>query len=86
MYTLTERGIKECERFIAECTAKRKEILDARIDTADDTRLPTLEDIESDIEEFIDEDGDYYNCWGVTDGYSSDYPICLTLGVHFVKK
>lgn len=84
MYKLIEQGIKECERFIAECNAKRKEILDAGIDTADDTILPTLEGIESDIAEFIDGDGDYYNCWGVTDNYSSDFPLCLTLGVHFV--
>ena len=41
MYKLTERGIKECERFIAECIAKRKEIIDAGIDTADNTILPT---------------------------------------------
>lgn len=86
MYKLTEQGIKECERFIAECNAKKKEILDARIDTADDTMIPTIEDIESDIEEFVDENGEYYNCWGVTDNYNSDFPICLTLGIDFVER
>lgn len=30
-------------QFIAECTAKRKEILDAAKDTADDTELPDIE-------------------------------------------
>ena len=64
MYKLTEQGIKECKRFIAECNAKRKEILDAKIDTADSIVLPTIEDIESDIGVFIDGDGEYYNCWG----------------------
>ena len=85
MYKLTERGIKECERFIAECIAKRKEIIDAGIDTADNTILPTTKDIESEIEIFIDEDGEYYNFWGVTDNYNSDYAICLKLGIDFME-
>lgn len=85
MYRLTEEGIRECERFILECKAKRKEILDAKLDTADDTTLPTIEGIESDIAGFIDDEGEYYNCWGVTDSYSSDYPISLVLGVHFLN-
>lgn len=85
MYKLTDHGIKECERFIRECNAKRKEILDARLDTAHDTAIPTIEDIESDISGFIDEDGEYYNCWGVTDNYSSDFPICLVVGIDFVE-
>lgn len=83
MYKLTKQGIEKCEQFIAECKAKRKEILDAKIDTADDTLLPTVEDIENEIEAFIDEYGEYYNFWGVTDNYNSDYTICLTLGKDF---
>lgn len=86
MYKLTEQGVKKCKIFIAECIAKRKEILDAKKDTADDTVIPTIDDIESDINDFLDEDGDYYNCWGVTDNYSSDLPICLTLGIDFVER
>lgn len=86
MYKLTEQGIKECNMFIAECKAKRKEILDAGKDTADDTNIPTVEDIESDINGFgVDEDGDYFNGWGVTDNYDSDYPLGLTLGVDFIE-
>ena len=86
MYKLTEHGIKKCEKFIAECRAKRKEILDAKLDTADETDLPTIEDIESDINAFgVDEEGDYFNGWGVTDNYNSDYPIGLTLGIDFIE-
>lgn len=82
MYKLTEHGVKECEKFIVECRAKRKEILDAGKDTAEETNIPTVEDIESDINFFgVDEDGDYCNSWGVTDNYDSDYPIGLTLGI-----
>lgn len=86
MYTLTKQGIAKCERFIEECNAKRKEILDAKIDTANGTMLPTIEDIESDIGAFIDKDGEYYNNWGVTDNYDSDFPICLTLGIDFTEE
>lgn len=85
MYKLTKHGIKECEKFIAECVAKRKEILDAEIDTADDTFLPTIKDIEDEIEVFIDDDGEYYNFWGVTDNCNSDYAIALKIGIDFVK-
>ena len=87
MYKLTDKGIQECERFIAECNAKRKEILDAGKDTANETNIPTVEDIESDINAFgVDEEGDYFNSWGVTDNYSSDSPITLTIGIHFTEK
>lgn len=63
-YKLTERGRKECERYIAELKAKRKEILDAGTDTADETEIPTIEDIESGInwQDVIEDD--YYNGWG----------------------
>ena len=103
MYKLTEQGIKECEKFISNCEAKRKEILDAKKDmpgprlsrvwhfpggtpTAEETNIPTVSDIESDINAFgVDEDGDYFNGWGVTDNYNSDYPIGLTLGIDFIE-
>lgn len=86
MYILTEQGIEECECFISECLAKRKEILDAGIDTAEETYIPTIEDIESDINAFgVDEEGDYYNNWGVTDNYNSDYPLGLRLGIDFIE-
>lgn len=84
MYKLTESGIEMCKWFIEECKAKRKEILDAGIDTADDTHIPTIEDIESDLNWAIDVDGEYYNCWGVTDNYSSE-PICLEINKNFVE-
>ena len=85
-YKLTKQGIAKYKRFIKECSAKRKEILDAKIDITNDTMLPTIEDIESDIGAFINEDGEYYNNWGVTDNYDSDFPICLTLGIDFTEE
>ena len=87
MYKLTEKGIKVCEHYIAECNAKRKEILDAGKDTADEINIPTIEDIESDVNALgIDADGDYFNFYGVTDACQSDNPIGLTLGIHIVEQ
>lgn len=85
-YVLTEKGVCTIENFIAECKAKRKEILDAGIDTADLTSLPAAEDILSVLNAGIgiDEDGDYYNCWGVTDNYNSDNPLWLEVGIDFM--
>ena len=85
LYKLTNQGIEKCKQFIVECEAKRKEILDANKDTAEDTNIPTIEDIENDINMFgVDEDGNYFNCWGVTDNYNSDYLIGLTLEIDFI--
>jgi hypothetical protein len=84
VFKLTKKGVLECEEFIRECAAKRKEILDAGKDTADDTELPTVEAIESELELFMDEDGDYYNGWGVTDNYNSDSLIGLRYGKDFI--
>lgn len=82
MAKLTELGKQEVNTYIREAEAKRKEILDARIDTADDTWLPNEDDILMDIEHF-EEDGEYCNGWGVTDNYNADYPLYLKRGVHY---
>lgn len=86
-YILTEEGKEKVAWFINECVAKRKEILDAGIDTADDTNLPTEEAIVSDLNYGVgvDEDGDYYNMRGVTDNYSSDSAIELSINEDFVE-
>ena len=44
-YTYTPKGRLRVYHFIRECEVKRKEILDAGIDTADETDLPTAQDI-----------------------------------------
>lgn len=68
-------------QFISECAAKRKEILDAAKDTADDTELPDIEALVEDALFFgPDEDGLCFNCWGVTDNYDSDRPFaCMVI-------
>lgn len=78
-YTLTGRW-KACH-FIYECKAKRKEILDAGIDTADETELPTAQDILDDVNAGVglDEENEYFDSFGITDHYSS-YPLSLVVG------
>ena len=85
MIKLTQKGEAVVSSYLKELAAKRKEILDAGKDTADGTDLPSTEDILCDVEYGIgiDGDGEYYNSWGVTDNYDSDYPICLKIGEDF---
>lgn len=81
IYRLTDKGMRNIEMYIAELQAKRKEILDAGKDTADETNLPTVSDIFIDAMDFgFDENGDAYNGWGVTDNYDADRPVLLKLG------
>ena len=81
-YRLTDVGREEVQRFIRECEEKRKEILDAGKDTAEETTLPTEEDVVADVNlQGIDPDGDYFNAWAVTDHYDSD----TVLGLHIHK-
>ena len=79
-YVLTETGKEIVAAFIAECVAKRKEILDAGKDTAEETILSDLN-----FGVGVDEDGDYYNGWGVTDHYNADTILGLSLGKDFVE-
>lgn len=83
MFYLTELGKQEVNTYISEAKAKRKEIIDAGKDTADDTQLPEENDILMDIA-YFEEDGEYCNGWGVTDHYDTDYPLYLKRGVHYV--
>lgn len=87
-FILTETGRRKVADFILECTAKKKEILDADLDTADETSLPTEEDIVSDLNCGIgvDEERDYYNSWGVTDHYDSDSAISLSINEDFAEE
>ena len=77
----TKKGKEKVKTYIKELEAKRKEILDAGKDTADDTYIPTLEDILDDASYWFDEENrEYFNSWGVTDNYNADNAIWLTLG------
>ena len=90
IYELTPQGRKKCERYLKELQAKRKEILDAGIDTVHETSIDyTPEELLEDVLLFgIDEDGDAWNSSGVTDHYRYEFPLNLRLGEDFeeVKK
>lgn len=83
-YVLTEIGKKHAKFYIDELKEKRKEIIDACKDICEDTLLPDIEAIESDVNAFA-EDGEYFNNWGVTDHYDSDYPIGLKEGIDYIE-
>lgn len=89
-YELTLQGRKKCERYLKELQAKRKEILDARIDTVHETSIDyTPEELLEDVLLFgIDEYGDAWNSYGVTDHYTYEFPLNLRLGEDFeeIKK
>ena len=85
MVKLTDVGKKKVDLYIRNLTAKRKEILDAGKDTADETQIPTVDDVLADIEFVgVDDDGEYYNSWGVTDNYDADEMLVLINGQDFV--
>ncbi len=80
-WKLTLEGKANANSYIRELEAKRKEILDARKDTAENTNIPTLEDIEGDVNFIgVDDEGEYYNGWAVTDNRDADYPLLLKVG------
>lgn len=91
-YTLTEIGHEHVSDFLKECSAKRKEILDAGLDTACQTTLPTKADILRDLNdgENIDDSGEYDSDWAVTDNTDEDfaYVKCrLTYGIdYFIRE
>lgn len=76
---LTKTGERKVKFYIKTLELKRKEILDADKDTANETKLPTIKDIIADVEAF-EENGEYLNNWGVTDNYDSDFPLWLERG------
>lgn len=81
---LTTKGEREVKSYINELMAKRKEILDAGIDTADHTAIPTVKDILIDIDLNEGVKGEYCELWNVTDNYEADYPLCLMYGIDYI--
>ena len=83
-YRLTVKGLEKAEQYLRELIAYRKEILDAKLDTADDTPIPTIQDIESNIESF-EEDDEYYNSWSIADDTTMNMPLCLNYGEDYLE-
>ena len=80
-YTYTPKGRLKVCHFIRVCEVKRKEILDAGIDTADETELPTAQVILDDVNTGVgvDEENEYFDSWGITDHFNS-HPLSLVVG------
>lgn len=82
LYELTKEGRESVNNFIAELTAKRKEILDAGKDTVTFS-LPTVDDIIQEIES--DYGLDEYSGWWASTDNDDPLPLCLKYGSDFVK-
>lgn len=85
MITLTKKGLETFTKFIHDCEIERDRLLANNLDTNEETKLPTVEDIISDINVFEDEEGEYCNNWGITDEYNSPYPLCLQRNVDYIE-
>ena len=83
-YKLTKKGKEEVAAFIKYCKETREILLKESSMFDDETKLPDEEDILSDIALFVDKDGEYCNCWGITD-YTNSNPSCLKENIDFVK-
>ena len=88
MIILTPQGKEHVQIYIEGLKAKRKEILNAKKDTAYNTNLPNENNILSDMSLVIEEsdDGNYLNNWEVTDNYDGDYPLFLESEKDFIVK
>ena len=71
-YRLTDVGKTKVKHFIEQCRIKQDSILKAGLDTAKETTLPNVEDILCNVEDMVDENGNYTNAWSITDNYLSD--------------
>ena len=87
MIRLTETGRDKAEKYIRSLKEEREKILLAHKDTADNTHIPTLKEIENDIEENEDDYGngciEYCEYWGATDHYDSEFSLSLTKGLDY---
>lgn len=84
-FRLTKHGKRLAEGYIRQLEEKKRMLIEAGKDTADETVLPTAEDILSDVSltgiNWDNPDGPcYYNWWQVTDDHDSELPILLKLG------
>ena len=87
VFSATVEGLEKISSYISEMEAKRKEILDAGLDTVEEVgALPTAGDIINDIQfAYEEETKDYCHHWDVTDNHTTKEPLLLELNKDFVK-
>lgn len=84
-YVLTPTGEGKIKAYISEMNAKRKEILDAGIDEADDVSILSVDEIFEDLcADGMDADGDMWNTYAVTNQYDADSAILLSVDIDFL--
>lgn len=84
---LTRTGILKIREFVKECADFQRALLTAHLDTANDAILPTMKEIEEDLERLQNESADticgYCNAWNIADNHISE-TLVLKLGEDFV--
>ncbi|AOZ97920.1 hypothetical protein [Butyrivibrio hungatei] len=82
---LTEKGKIKAETYINELIAKKKEILDAKLDTDYCTHIPSINDIEVSISCACKDFNfkEYRETYEVTDKYNADKPLVLEVDEDF---
>lgn len=88
VFTLTQQGIGKVTDYMSHLEAKRKDILDAGLDTVDedDLGLPAVGGFVNALQNFYDPElKEYCDGWGVTPNYEADYPLRLELNKDFIK-
>ena len=84
MYKLTDEGKKYVEAYIYKLQLKRKEILDAGIDTVNKVGFPTVGNVVKDLNDIgIDENGEFHMTFYVTDTIPERHPLILKYGKDF---
>lgn len=82
---LTEEGRERVDQYLQELQTERKEILDAGMDTADETSLPSYEDILMDIDNY-EEENEYMGAWPVSDNTLADTSLYLERDRDYVNR
>lgn len=84
MYKLTDEGKKYVENYIYELQLKRKAILDAGIDTVNKVGFPTVDSVVEDLNDIgVNENGECYITFSITDTIPERYPLILKYGIDF---
>lgn len=80
---MTETGKQKVKDYIAKLAEKRKEILDAGLDTAKECMLPTEAMLIDIIKSKRKEKTVSFSAWGITDYKNCLLPITFTKGVDY---
>lgn len=86
MFIMLKKGCEKINNYIKELEAKRKEILDAQKDTAENIHLPSAAEIREEADILFDGSQIIELMYDVTDHYEADRPLILEQSTDFIIK